>query len=475
VSARFAGAVLLAIGGTLLLLASASWLAVPLGLWQVGVGVWILRRSAPAAASWAIVGGALAILLGVGFALGGAAGDAFVAAALGAVGLFVGVQRSLGTHPDTRPLPEPFSFRTTAAVAADESMKWVWHATSLVSGAPPLTAWAEDVRAAVERNRADGVLDDPARGHPPPPPLEKCQLRRTELPGLPAADLLRFESGYEPRDPEIRDVFHALEANRTARAWVWRHAGERRPALLVIHGYGMGRPLLDARAFDVAGLHRELGLDVVMVTLPLHGARASGRRSGAGFLDAHPLLTNAAFGQAIFELRRIVGWLRAEGAPAVGVYGMSLGGYTAALLASLEPGLACAVPYVPAVSLPHVLAAGRSPEDNAAREDVGLGERTLSEAWASHEPLRHRPLVAPEGRLILAGVTDRICTPDRVEALWAHWEKPAIHWFAGSHLAPFGRRATRERLAVHLRETLLADGAWTLSRFRRVEAVPGSA
>jgi hypothetical protein len=467
VSARFAGFVLAAIGVTFLLLTSSSWLAAPVGLWQVGVGVWLLRRPAPPAASWAVVGGALGLALGLGLALTGAWGDAFVAGSLGAVAAYVGAQRSLANHPASRPLPAPESIRTSVAVAADESMKWIWHATSLVGPAPTLASWGDDLRAAAERNRADGVLEDPAKAHPVPPALEKCELRRSELGGLPAADLLSFESGFEPRDPEIREVYLENAANRTARAWVWRHPGERRPALIVIHGYGMGRPGLDARALGVPWMFRELGLDIAMVTLPLHGARASGRRSGAGFLDGHPLVTNAAFEQAIWDVRRIAGWLRSEGAPALGVYGMSLGGYTAALFASLERGLACAVPHVPAVSLLGVLGASRSPDEARARQAAGIDDALLSAAWASHEPLRHQPLVAPEGRLILAGVSDRICTPDQAEALWAHWEKPSIHWFEGSHLAPFGRRSARERLAVHLRETLQGDGAQTLSRFRR--------
>jgi hypothetical protein len=470
VSGRFAGVVLAAIGVTFLLLTPNSWLAAGVGLWQLAVSVWLVRRPAPPAASWAVVGGVLALALGLGLALARDGGGAFVSLTLGAVSLFVGAQRSLASHPKVRPLPAPQSLRTSLAVAADESMKWVWHATSLVSPPPAPASWIDDVRAAAERNRREGILADPARAHPEPPALEKCTLGRTELAGLPAADLLRFESEFEPRDPEIRDAYLALEANRTARAWVWRHPGERRPTLIVIHGYGMGRPGFDARALGVPWLFRGLGLDVVQVTLPLHGARASGRRSGGGFLDGHPLVTNAAFGQAVWELRRIVGWLRREGAPAVGVYGMSLGGYTAALFASLERGLACAVPHVPAVSLPGVLGASRTPEQTRRREAVGLDDALLSEAWASHEPLRHRPQVAPGGRLILAGVSDRICTPDQAEALWEHWERPSIHWFEGSHLAPFGRRAARERLAVHLRQTLQAPGEPTLSRFRRAGA-----
>jgi len=42
--------------------------------------------------------------------------------------------------------------------------------------------------------------------------------------------------------------------------------------------------------------------------------------------------------------------LRAAGTGPVGAFGMSLGGYTVALLASVEPQLAFAVPMIPIVS-----------------------------------------------------------------------------------------------------------------------------
>jgi hypothetical protein len=465
-TARSAAKLLSAIGVALLVLGSASWPAALLGFWQLGVAASLWRRPAPAAAAWAVVGAGLALLYGLTLTLAGELGSGLLCVAFGAGAGFVGTQLSLAVHPRTRPLPAPRSPRTNLAVAADEAMKWYWHVTGLVSPPPEPALFVEALRQAAERNRASGVLDDPSLAHPVPPALEKHTLRRFELTGLPSAEDLCFESEFEPRDPEVRERYLGVAANRSARALLWRHSGGPRPVLVLIHGYGMGRPGLDARAFDVPRLHQRLGLDVALVTLPLHGVRAAGRRSGAGFLDAHPLATNAAFEQAIWELRRLSGWLRAAGAPAIGVHGMSLGGYTAALLASLERGLACVVPLVPAVSLPAVVGASRSPEQRRQREAVGLSDALLADAWASHAPLRLRPLVAPAGRLILAGLSDRICTPDQVEALWEHWERPSIHWFEGSHLAPFGQRALRERLDAHLRATLLEAQEPGLSRFR---------
>jgi hypothetical protein len=453
------------------LAASALGLPVAAGLLLAALGA---SRDDETRAPRRVVGaGVAALVFGLGHLLfaGGLAGLASVALAVAVIA--AGTRLSLGREPVARERP-PRSDKSpslTFALAADEAARLYWDATRRLEphGSP---RWiAERLRAAAERNRERGFLADPAGAHALPPGLEKPELSRRTLRGLGPVEELRFESEYEPLDPESRDAYLAVRPNRIAHAWLWRHAGGGRPALIAIHGYGGGRPGLDARAFEVLRLHRALGLDVALFALPLHGPRALARRSGEGFFDGDPLWTSAALGQAVWDLRRLAGWLRGEGAPLVGAFGMSLGGATTALFASVDGRLACAVPGIPVAHLARFVWAQLPPARRLALEGEGASEELLDEAWATVSPLRHRPRVAPEGRLILAAAADRICTPEHARALHERWDGCAIHWFAGSHLWPLGRGGVRRRLDAHLRQTLLDPApprdAPPLSRFRR--------
>ena len=53
--------------------------------------------------------------------------------------------------------------------------------------------------------------------------------------------------------------------------------------------------------------------------------------------------------------------------------------------------------------------------------------------------------------MIVAGRGDRIVPPEHPHALWLHWGCPRIHWYSGSHLAPFGRGRIVAEIDAHLR------------------------
>ena len=79
-----------------------------------------------------------------------------------------------------------------------------------------------------------------------------------------------------------------------------------------------------------------------------------------------------------------------------------------------------------------------------------LSREELRAAFRIHSPLAH-PLRVPKRQvLIIAGRGDRIVPPEHPAALWQHWGQPDVHWFSGSHLAPFGRRRIVDAIVRHL-------------------------
>ena len=183
----------------------------------------------------------------------------------------------------------------------------------------------------------------------------------------------------------------------------------------------------------------KLGLDVAVFTMPFHGAR----RGKGSLFSGHMLFAggfswiNEAFRQLVFDFRALDRYLReVQGAPQVGVSGVSLGGYTSGLLAGLQQDLAFAIPNVPLVSIPDLVLEW-NPVASAAKLGMRLSGRslaTLRRRTALHSPLSHDPLLPVERLMIIGGVGDRLAPPKHARLLWEHWSRPRIHWFPGNHL-----------------------------------------
>ncbi|MBA2544350.1 MAG: alpha/beta fold hydrolase [Deltaproteobacteria bacterium] len=297
-------------------------------------------------------------------------------------------------------------------------------------------------------------------GHPSPffptPELPDVTLRsHGDGPlGTQIVDLT-YPSTYVPFHPKARELLDPVTENAVAHARWWTSGSskggpsQRRPTIVFLHGWGGGNQWMTARTFVVPYWLRH-GFDVAAFVLPFHGARApesrSPMRSGALFPSPNPLRTNEGFGQAIHDLRALALWLRHRGASSVGVMGMSLGGYTTALWASIAGheeaaigGVDFAVAMIPAVSMARLM--WRHGEANPTRRraaSAGITEELLEETFAVHAPLTRVARLPRERLAVIAGRGDRITPPDQAEALAAHWGVP-ISWFEGGHLAQVGR------------------------------------
>jgi hypothetical protein len=354
------------------------------------------------------------------------------------------------------PTPEP-SPRLAAEVAIDELILATDTLTTMLGRDKDYARIRDEIERARDLFESAGWLEKPVDYHMIPPQLDSPSLVSASAGGV-AYEHMSFESGYSPREDEPgRQRWDGYAPNHTAHAWVLRHRDGPRPWLICIHGYRMGRPTLDIGAFRPDWLHQELGLNLLLPVLPMHGPRTTGWRSGEGFIGAEVLDTIHAEAQTIWDIRRMIGWMRAQEATGIGAYGLSLGGYNTALLASFHGGLACAIAGVPASDFARLLF--RHSPTFHARQTLrsGIDEARVADVLGVVSPLVLNPLIPRERRFLFGAPSDRIVPADQVCDLWRHWERPRIEWYPGGHLTFSAHPGVRELVEEGLRAGGLAS------------------
>ncbi len=369
----------------------------------------------------------------------------------GSLGLFLLLgARSLARVQPTLGVPSlERSLATAARLASDEALLgWLKIRARYPADAPAIAHIGQKLERALRFARERGFAAHPEKYLRAPSAPDRFDLRMRRLAGREYGHL-RFESGFEPYagEPEA-ELWQAMEQNRTVHAWILRHPGEQRPWLVGIHGFRLGVPIRDFVLFPPSFYHEALGLNVALYVLPLHGPRKVGYLSGDGFLDGDPVHTLYAKAQANWDLRRLLGWLRGQGAGWIGTMGVSLGAYSAALLAETDDALRLAVLGTPPSDLARIYVA-HGPSDLLYRlAEVGVDEPRIRELLRPISPLEFPAQVPREGRLIYAGAGDRVVTPDHARDLSAHWEIPNVCWYQGGHLA------LASEVHVHIQRTL---------------------
>lgn len=314
---------------------------------------------------------------------------------------------------------------------------------------------AEDLpglRAAAAPFIGGGLWDTPRRyfeflDRPADPVVSETRYRRRVRGGVVIGR--RFAARYSPYTAAPARERHGdailLEH--------WMH--ERKPphaTVLALHGFSMGQPRLDAFALFASQWFRR-GLDVALLTLPYHGKRTppKARFSGQRFAQANPAELNEAVRHAIYDAHVVRHWLREQTGLPVGLLGLSLGGYLVSLLAGLCDDLDFVMPMVAPVCMGDLawrfVQRSRRPHGDAT---LAYTHDELRAMYRVHSPLTYSLRVPKDRVMIIAGRGDRIVPPEHPHALWAHWDKPRIHWFSGSHLAPFGRERIVAAATDHL-------------------------
>lgn len=329
-----------------------------------------------------------------------------------------------------------------AHVALDELVVGGFHAVSRPVPPEEVDRIEHEAAEAILGFREAGWLADPRSYHDDPTAPEEVSIGRRRV-GRTRFETLRFDSGWQPHLRETgRDRWIDQVANRRVRALVLRHHDGPRPWVVCVHGAEMGgRPLIDSRILRAEHLHRDLGLNVAMPVLPMHGPRRPDASSPSGAVPAASgfpgldLVDDVhGLAQSAWDVRRLIAWIRTQEATGVGVTGFSLGGYVGALVAALEPTLDVVVAGCPAVDLPSLF---RRASPSALRHDPRFLALMLQAAELLRvvSPLALAPGTPAERCYIYAGLVDRLAHPvEQAAELARHWGDPHVLWFSGGHI-----------------------------------------
>ena len=206
------------------------------------------------------------------------------------------------------------------------------------------------------------------------------------------------------------------------------------PVVVLSHGWAhRGRGGVE-RLYVRPFLRR--GLAILLMEHPLHYERTpAGVYSGELMVSGDAALTVEAFRQAVTDMGAAVNYLVSEGLGRWGLFGYSLGGYVAALLACVRGDAAflvvagCGDSVISPILETKL---GRNVREDLSRSDL-LDREKLETFWGTISPSRWAPALPRDRVLLVAGRYDRIMLPGSVERLWRAWGRPEIRWLPRGH------------------------------------------
>lgn len=234
--------------------------------------------------------------------------------------------------------------------------------------------------------------------------------------------------------------------NKLAVAYHLRHGDKPRPTIILVHGFIAANWSINEFFLGMNYLY-DLGCDIVLKTLPHHGERQgpSSYFSGIDYVSGGIQNLNHAVVQSTYDIRALVDYLTEDcQVEKVGLSGLSLGGYTSALMAGLEDRFEFVMPIIPIISIPDAMMEWKPLDKtlNNIMDNFSLNMPKLRQTMAFHSPLTREAKLKPERLMIIAGLGDKMATPRHAEALQKHWNGCHLHWFKGSHALPLDRNNT---------------------------------
>ena len=209
-------------------------------------------------------------------------------------------------------------------------------------------------------------------------------------------------------------------------------AAGRRPAVVVLHILGGDFDL--SRLFARYLAHN--GVHALFLKMPYYGPRRQ-PDSPKRMVSADVRETVAGMRQAVLDIRQAVAWLgsREEADPEqLGIFGISLGGITAALAATAEPRLHKICPMLAGGDMGQVAWTSRELEPLRVRwsKEGGSREEFFS-LFKTVDPVTYAGNLHGRKVLMLNASHDQVIPRACTESLWQAFGRPEIVWYDANH------------------------------------------
>ena len=204
------------------------------------------------------------------------------------------------------------------------------------------------------------------------------------------------------------------------------------PGVVVLHILGGDFEL--SRMFCHGLAHR--GVAALLLKMPYYGPRrppSVARR----MIDKDPELTVAGMTQAVLDIRRATAWLGSRkeiDQDRLGLFGISLGGITGALVAGVEPRLKHVCLLLAGGDIGRI--AWESPEVKEIRQywlKQGKTQEDFLRAMEIIDPVKYGANVRGRRILMLNAKEDEVIPKPCTLALWESLGQPEIVWYSGGH------------------------------------------
>ena len=225
---------------------------------------------------------------------------------------------------------------------------------------------------------------------------------------------------------------------------------QKRPSVILLHGWNASLQYQWQFPYWCQLLARA-GVNAFRFELPHHMSRTPVEPGVIrNFLSGDLLHVTRSTHQALADLRALALWLREQGSPVVGAWGVSLGAWLSGLAAARQPEIETTVLLTPVVRM------GRAVQELAFFDPIRESITGLESRFEGLDLVSHPAPAAPKKSLVVASELDLFAPCATIDELEQAWH-PEVWRVGHGHISVLLSGRVIRRTAKWLASQMLAE------------------